>query len=174
MVEPLLGMRTPGALELQEDAERVVDALAERLVAGYALGKKLPKPAYPSGFGRFAKQGWHLVEGMWINGWIFAEGVVAAEIVAGGMTLANAKLEHPREDMAKKHGFAADRAVSFRHQIRIPERRTWMGTLEMFAIHSDGRRTLVRESAPGLVLGEIVRDPRIILHSFDDAAGGPQ
>lgn len=168
----LLGMRTPESLQLQEYAEQIVRALTERLVAGQAGGKKSAKQTYPGGFGRFARPGWYQVDGLWLAGWILAEDVTEVEIVADGMLLGRAKLDRTRPDLAEKHGFAPDRAVGFLHQLRIPERRNWMGVAEMWAIHSDGKRTLARESAPGLVLGEIVIDPRIILHSFDESGGG--
>jgi cephalosporin hydroxylase len=171
MKEVLLGMRTPDILRLQEDAGRVVQTLAERLTAGFSSGRKSTKPAYPGGFGRYAKPGWYLVEGMTLEGWILAENVKEVEIVADGMVLGRAKLDRAKPDMAKKHGFAPQRAVSFLHEARIPERRTWMGALEMWAIDSNGKRILARESAPGLVLGEIALDPRLIMHSFDDISG---
>jgi hypothetical protein len=169
MAEVLLGMRTPAPLQLQEDAERIIHTLAARLAAGHPSGEKPPKAALRGGFGRFAKPGWILLDGMWLEGWILAESILSVEILADGMLLGRAPLDRPRPDLAEKHGFAPDRPVSFHHQVRLPERRTWMGPLEMWAIDSAGKRTLARESAPGLLLGEIVIDPRIILHSFDDA-----
>jgi cephalosporin hydroxylase len=171
MKDVLLGMRTPAALEVQQDAERIIETLGGRLAAGYTRPGKAPKPAYPSGFGRLSKPGWYIVDGMWLQGWLLAEDVAAVEIIADGMLLGRAKLDRTRPDLAEKHGFAPDRAVSFLHQLRVPERRTWMGVAEMWAIDSGGKRTLVRESAPGLVLGEVTIDPRIIMHSFDDISG---
>jgi SAM-dependent methyltransferase len=165
MKEVLLGMSIPAPLQLQEDAERIIQTLAGRLVASHS--QKPPKPGFPSGFGRFAKPGWHLVEGMWLEGWLLAENVAEVEIKAEGMVLGRAKVDRPRPDLAEKHGFAADRPVAFHNQLRLPERRTWMGALEMWAIHTDGKRTLARVSAPGVLLGEMVIDPRLILHSFD-------
>jgi len=171
MEETLLRMRTPAPLQLQEDAERIIHTLATRLVEGHSPNKS-PKPAYPSGFGPFSKPGWHLVDGMWLEGWILAENLTAVEIVADGMLLARAMPDRPRPDLAAKHGFAPDRAVGFHHQFRMPQRRTSIGPLEMWAVHSDGKRTLARQSAPGLLLGEIVIDSRLILHSFDDSRPG--
>jgi cephalosporin hydroxylase/SAM-dependent methyltransferase len=171
MGEVLVGMRTPDILRLQDDAARLVHTLTERLAAECSPAKKLPKPVYPGGFGRFAKPGWYLVEGMPLEGWILADNVTEVEIMADGMSLGRAKLDRPRPDMAKKHGFPPERAVSFLQEARVPERRTWMGAVEMWAVDTSGKRTLARESAPGLVLGEIGLDPRLIMHSFDDISG---
>ncbi len=169
MENVLLGMSTPAPLHVQEEAGQIIRSLAARLVASHPTGEKPPKAVYPSGFGYFAKPGWYLLDGMWLEGWLLAENVTTVEIVADGMLLARAILDRRRPDLAEKHGFAPDRAVSFHHQLRIPERRTWIGPLEMWAIHAGGERTLVRHSAPGVLLGELVIDPRIILHSFDDS-----
>jgi len=165
MEQVLLTMQTPAPPQLQEDSARIIQTLATRLVAAYA--EKPPKAAYPSGFGRFAKPGWHLVEGMWLEGWIVAEDGVELEIVADGMTLGRMRPDQPRPDLAEKHGFDPKRLVYFHKQLRLPERRDWMGALEMWAIGPDQSRRLVRKSAPGVLLGEMVVDPRILLHSFD-------
>ena len=63
------------------------------------------------------------------------------EIVADGMVLGRAAVDRPRLDVAEKHGFAPERAVSFHLQARMPESRKWMGALEMWVIDPDGRRT---------------------------------
>ena len=168
MEKVLLEMSIPAPLHVQEDAGRVIQALADRLMGSTVTAKKPPKPTVPSSFGRLSKPGWYLVEGMWLAGWAFADTINAVDIVANDMSLGQATLDQPRPDVAAKYGFAADRPVAFRQQLRMAERRTWSGPLEMWAIHSDGSRTLVRESAPGLLLGDIVIDPRLKLHSFDD------
>jgi hypothetical protein len=165
VADVLLGMRTHAQLLLQGEANAVVRELAGLLAAA---GEKGLKAALPSGFGRFSKAGWHLVEGMWLEGWVLAEKGAEVEIVANGMLIGRGQLDRERPDAAEKHGFAPERRVGFLFQLQVPERRTWIGPLEMWVIEAGGKRTLARHSAPGVLLGNVVIDPRIILHSFDE------
>jgi hypothetical protein len=163
----LLEVKIPAPPHLQEDAARIIGALSAQIVAAQPPAPKPPKTAYPSGLGRFATAGWYLLDGMWISGWIAADDLASTEITAGGMKIGSGVPTKFRPDMAEKHGFPADKPVTFQYQAHIPERRNVTGPLQLWAIDRAGKRTLVRESAPGLVIGEIEIDSRFIRHSFD-------
>ena len=74
MGEVLLGMRTPASCNSRTTRSVSIRGWRGRLVGGMRAGGKSAKPAYPSGFGRFARQGWYLVDGMPVEGWVLAEG----------------------------------------------------------------------------------------------------
>jgi SAM-dependent methyltransferase len=170
MAARLLKVKTPAPLQLQEDAAQIIQALAARVIAGLPAGPKPPKASCPSGLGRFAHPGWYLLEGMWLDGWIAGDDIAMTEITADGMVLGRGPLDRARPDVAEKIGIPADRIVGFHYQVQLPERRSWTGPLQLWAIDSAGKRTLVRQSAPGVLMGDLVIDPRVILHSFDDAS----
>jgi len=170
LVPRLLEIKVLAPLHLQGDAAKIIQVLAERVIGAQPAGPKPPKAAYPSGLGRCARPGWILLEAMFLDGWIAADNIVNTEITADGVVVGSGPLDRPRPDVAEKAGIPADRIVGFHYQIRMPERRSWTGSLQLWAIDSAGKRTLVRQSPPGILMGDVVIDPRIILHSFDDAS----
>jgi SAM-dependent methyltransferase len=162
----LAKLETPAPLHLQPEAARLVQSLIDRQLAKFAPSKK--KAAFPSGFGRFSKPGWYLVSGQWIEGWVIANDVAAVEVHANGRCVHRTQLTLARPDAAEKNGVSdTQRPLGFLDQVHLDPADTFAGPLEMHVVDHQGQCHFVRQSAPGILAGDVEISAGLQQHSFD-------
>lgn len=172
LVEPLGRVDTQAPHHFEGHARHLIRHLALKLTATQSPAEPVHEFS-PEAMGGFdapvSTRGWILTPGQWLQGWAITDGAQTVEVRAGDQLIHRAELSLPRPDIAARLGLDSnEQPIGFRDQIDLSGLEDITGTLQLVVVDGEGRRTVVAESAPGLLIGTIQPPSGFVLHSFDE------
>ena len=172
LVEPLSRLDTPAAHHFDSHTRRLIRHLALKLTPAQFPAEPVREPssAAAGGFDKpVSSPGWVLTTGQWLQGWALTDGAQTVEVQAGNQLIHRADLKIPRPGISAQSGTGSDdRPMGFKDQVDLNGVDDIVGKLQLITVDGEGRRSVVAESAFGIVLGTIQPPSGFALHSLDE------